>query len=187
MLHAHLYVKKHKKLNECCIDAMDFEDNMDLSNDSSHEGEPSGQQESNRDLAPTSTTTNLTSEQIADIVMRRMGQLYHPPTPEIATNMPTERWCELCRWNYTHTTRECHLVVRLLQERALANSLQQHRASTTNNHREFVPPPIEVQDEPQARAPVHDTTSSTYACTNRAMSGGELGNFQPYLSREEPS
>ena len=32
-LHAHLYVKKHKKLNECCIDAMDFEDNMDLSNE----------------------------------------------------------------------------------------------------------------------------------------------------------
>ena len=50
-----------------------------------------------------------------------------------------------------------------------------------------MPPPIEVQAEPQARAPVHDTTSSTYACTNRAMSGGELGNFQPYLRREEPS
>ena len=42
-LHAHLYVKKHKKLNECCIDAMHFEDNMDFSNDSSQEGEPSGQ------------------------------------------------------------------------------------------------------------------------------------------------
>ena len=135
---------------------------MDFSNDSSQEEEPtSGQQGSSRDLAPRATTTNLSLEQIADIVMRRMGQLYHPPTPEIATNMPTERWCELCRWNYTHTTRECHLVVRLLQERALANSLQQHRASTTNNHREFVPPQIEERAEPQARALVHDTTSLT--------------------------
>ena len=50
-----------------------------------------------------------------------------------------------------------------------------------------MPPLIEVQAEPQARALVHDTTPFTYACTNRAMPGGELGNFQPYLRREEPS
>ena len=80
-LHAHLYVKKHKKLNECCIDAMDVEDNMDFSNDSSQEEEPSGQQGPSRDLAPRATTTNLSLEKIVDIVMRRMGQLYHPPTP----------------------------------------------------------------------------------------------------------
>ena len=71
-LHAHLYIKKHKKLNECCIDAMDFEDNMDFSNDSSQE------EGTSRDLAPRATTTNLSLEQIADIVMKRMGQLYRP-------------------------------------------------------------------------------------------------------------
>ena len=106
-----------------------------------------------------------------------MGQLYHPPTPEIATNTPMERWCELCQWNYTHTTRECHHVVRLLRERALEISLQQHRTPRINNDREFVIPQIEERAEPQARALVHDTTSFTYAHTNRAMSRGELGNF----------
>ena len=34
---------------------------------------------------------------------------------------------------------------------------------------------------------MHDATSFTYARTNRVMPGGELGNFQPYLSREERS
>ena len=35
-LHAHLYALKHSTFNECCLDAMDFDDNFIMSNDSSH-------------------------------------------------------------------------------------------------------------------------------------------------------
>ena len=30
-LHAHLYARKHKTLHECCLDAMDYDDNFELS------------------------------------------------------------------------------------------------------------------------------------------------------------
>ena len=36
MLHAHLYAKKHTNFNECCLDAMDYNDNFDISSVSSH-------------------------------------------------------------------------------------------------------------------------------------------------------
>ena len=31
ILHAHLYAKKHTCFNECCLDAMDYDDNFDMS------------------------------------------------------------------------------------------------------------------------------------------------------------
>ena len=36
-LHAHLYAKKHTCFNECCLDAMDYDDNFDMSSVSSLE------------------------------------------------------------------------------------------------------------------------------------------------------
>ena len=38
-LHAHVYAKKHSNFNECCLDAMDYDDNFDL------KGESNGQSE----------------------------------------------------------------------------------------------------------------------------------------------
>ena len=34
MLHAHIYAQKHKMTHECYLDAMDYDDNFDLSNSS---------------------------------------------------------------------------------------------------------------------------------------------------------
>ena len=31
VLHAHLYAQKHKTFQECCIDAMDYNDNFEVS------------------------------------------------------------------------------------------------------------------------------------------------------------
>ena len=36
MLHAHLYAKKHTNFKECYLDAMDYDDNFDISSLSSH-------------------------------------------------------------------------------------------------------------------------------------------------------
>ena len=35
-LYAHLYAKKDANFNECCLDAMDYDDNFDISSVSSH-------------------------------------------------------------------------------------------------------------------------------------------------------
>lgn len=32
MLHAHLYARKHATFNACCTDAMDYDDNFDMTN-----------------------------------------------------------------------------------------------------------------------------------------------------------
>ena len=37
MLYKHLYAKKHHSLNECCIDAMDLDDNFDKSDETTSE------------------------------------------------------------------------------------------------------------------------------------------------------
>ena len=31
VLHAHLYAQKHKTFQECCVDAMDYDDNFEVS------------------------------------------------------------------------------------------------------------------------------------------------------------
>ena len=97
ILHAHLYAKKHTCLNECCLDAMDNDDNFDLSSVSSNEDHPKERHEPSKELE--SRAKELNSEQIVDIVVRRMEQLYHPPItyqPE-STNVPMRKWCQLCK------------------------------------------------------------------------------------------
>ena len=37
MLHAHLYARKHTTFQECCMDAMDYDDNFEISSMSSIE------------------------------------------------------------------------------------------------------------------------------------------------------
>lgn len=71
MLHAHLYVKRHKHFNDCFLDAMEFEDNMNISSVSGQEDEPSSRQGLTRERASNATTTiELNLEKIAGVVQR---------------------------------------------------------------------------------------------------------------------
>ena len=90
-LHAHLYAKKHTCFNECCLDAMDYDDNFDMSSVSSLEDHTKERHEWSKELD--SRAKELNTEQIADIVVRRVEQLYRPTItyqPE-STNVPMQK------------------------------------------------------------------------------------------------
>ena len=77
-LHAHLYARKHSTFNECCLDAMDFNENFDMSSESSHSSERNGRPSPQRS-ATTITSKDTNPEQLVDMVLRRLGQTYRPP------------------------------------------------------------------------------------------------------------
>ena len=154
-LHAHLYAKKHTCFNECCLDAMDYDDNFDMPSFSSLEDHTKERHEWIKELD--SRAKELNTEQIADIIVRRVEQLYRPTItyPPESTNVPMRKWCQLCKWNFTHTTQECQHIPRVLQEQAWAKSLQQQpKLQVMNSERPFLP----MQSQEQARPSEHVTT-----------------------------
>ena len=77
-LHAHLYAQKHSTFNECCLDAMDYDDNFDIGSVSSHSSARDDRQSREK-----STTTNesrdTNPERLVEMVLKRLGQTYRPP------------------------------------------------------------------------------------------------------------
>ena len=74
-LHAHLYAKKHATLNACCTDAMDYDDNFDMSNIANLEIKKDGKSLS---ADSSSQTPSLNPDQIAELVLKKLGQTYRP-------------------------------------------------------------------------------------------------------------
>ena len=132
MLHAHLYALRHTSFNACCHDAMDYDDNLDV-DDKFGKGDKI---EDKQSTVKISETMEANYDTIAEIVLKRMGQLYHPQprnnyTPqaiqgpfrcgkcgrdhktELCTvypsrSLPPSMWCDVCRWNYTHKGLQPH-------------------------------------------------------------------------------
>ena len=79
-LHADLYAKKHKTLNECIHDAIDLDDNCDIyGKDKPISGVDS--------LSSTSKNTQNTNkdkankaEAMVEMIMKRMNQVFKPPS-----------------------------------------------------------------------------------------------------------
>ena len=82
----------------------------------------------------------LTSQRIVDVVLKRLGQNFQAPNhqlgyqqvapqnadprPLLGASQPHMRyWCQLCRRNFTHITKNCVHIDRLVQEqdKALRN------------------------------------------------------------------
>ena len=76
MLHAHLYAKRHTSFNDCCLDAMDYDDNFDMSSISSQESKREDKSTSSKGTDPSIPSVN--PDQIVDQVLRKMGQMYRP-------------------------------------------------------------------------------------------------------------
>ena len=155
-LHAHLYAKKHTSFNECCLDAMDYDNNFDISSVSSHGNQKSDKGVSSKDsksMVP--SVKDVNQDEIAEMVLKRLGQLRPPPyrqtyaqqvlqgpyrcgtcagnhkTEQCPTLQPMGRdwtalWCDACKWNQTHVTKDCHYLARMQQNQAYANP-QQYR------------------------------------------------------------
>ena len=58
MLHAHLYAKRHTSFNDCCLDAMDYDDNFDMSSISSQESKREDKSTSSRGADPSVPSVN---------------------------------------------------------------------------------------------------------------------------------
>ena len=73
VLHAHLYAQRHKTFQECCIDAMDYDDNFEVSKTPS-KGTTHKSQDSRSAGSMAITQEKFpTKEEIADLVLQRLG------------------------------------------------------------------------------------------------------------------
>ena len=128
-LYKHLYAMKHQSFIECCKDAMDLDDNFDDDDDTTSESTRTGVHLPRRmTQAETTSSTGITTDQIVDTVLQRLGQTYRPPmrqnwNPTQTSNMPgpspqvQRKWCQVCKWNLTHETQDCIHIARLARER----------------------------------------------------------------------
>ena len=69
-MHAHLYAQKHNSMYECCLDAMDYDDNFELF--SSFKKNSKVDMESGS-IRSTSIDRDL-SQEIANLVLKGLGQ-----------------------------------------------------------------------------------------------------------------
>lgn len=94
ILHAHLYAKKHTSFNECCLDAMDYDDNFDVDDQSSLGIRKNEKTTSEKSLeASIVSTKEINLDVVAKIVLKRMGKLYHPLTYLYSSSTQgTYRW-----------------------------------------------------------------------------------------------
>ena len=75
-LHDHLYIKKYESFNECCLDAMDYDDNFYRKGSSSETNfEENKSHERTRETS-SSTTKELSQDQLVELVLKRLGQTY---------------------------------------------------------------------------------------------------------------
>ena len=76
----------------------------------------------------TTSSTGITTDQIVDTVLQRLGQTFRPPmrqnwNPTPTSNMPgpnpqvQRKWCQVCKWNLTHETHDFIHIARLARER----------------------------------------------------------------------
>ena len=78
-MHDHLYTRKHATFQECCIDAMDYDDNFKGSGITGI-GNKGRSQDSGSSVSSVVTQEKFpTKTEIADKILQRMGQAYKPP------------------------------------------------------------------------------------------------------------
>ena len=81
MLHAHLYARKHTTFQECCMDAMDYDDNFEISSVSGIETKSKDSNFRSHKSGTTMESKGPSEERIAELVLQKMGQFraYHRP------------------------------------------------------------------------------------------------------------
>ena len=70
VLHAHLYAQKHKTFQKCCVDAMDYDDNFEVSRIFGISSKSRSQDSRCTDSSTTTQEKFPTKEEIADLVLQ---------------------------------------------------------------------------------------------------------------------
>ena len=125
-LHAALYMKHHKNLNQCIHDAIDYDDNC---GDELKEKETSSK---------TSASTSSVASQVEEItkgVMEKIQRLYGMPKlmdpqrmdrPGPAVARPDGRpalWCDFDKKWGNHTIEECYNRIRFLRNQQMGGNM----------------------------------------------------------------
>ena len=197
-LYKHLYACRHSTFNECCYDAMEFDDNFVIPSQEIDQGRRQASQSdaiSSQDPDP---------DQIVDAVLKRLGQNFQAPNhqwgyqqtapqnavlrPLLGASQPSMRyWCQLCRWNFTHVTKDCVHIDRLAQERD--NALRSQGNNQAGNSRvdnpayprqEATKPVLGSQPPPLGTVPVH------YAEADNPNTCRDLVLVKPYAVEPNP-
>ena len=75
-------------------------------------------------------------------------------------------WCDACRWNYTHVTKDCNHIAQVQREQGYARP-QQYRQGEGNVERALVPTYLAGQEQARpvlgAQPPPPGTTPLRYA------------------------
>ena len=81
MLHAHLYARKHTTFQECCMDAMDYDDNFEICGMSGIEPKSKDSDFRSHKSGTTMESKGPSEERIVELVLQKMGQFktYHRP------------------------------------------------------------------------------------------------------------
>ena len=145
-----------------------------------------------------------TKEEIANLVLQRLGQVYRPTNRfqnyalqggyfrsgkcsgphridqcdtilEPFKSMPIKKWCQMCQWNYTHETKDCNRIGRQqANPRTQAMPAYQPRIDQAR-------PILGNQPMPPG------TTGLRYMSAEVPSIGLELVSAQPYFQEPEYS
>ena len=74
-LYTHLYPRKHSTFNECCLDAMDYDDNFEMRTDSSQSGLRSPPSTSNSEMC------SAQEDRIIERLLQKLGHVNRPQQP----------------------------------------------------------------------------------------------------------
>lgn len=126
---------------------MDYDDNFYMSGISKIEGGRDENTPSQNTSNNSSSTTQPSLEELTELVLKRLGQVYRPSYKQqgyvpqaqqgpylcgacgglhriyqctYVTNTgstPQKKWCQMCRWNYTHVTQDCLHIAQMAKER----------------------------------------------------------------------
>ena len=92
-------------------------------------------------------------------------------------------WCDACRWNYTHITKDCNHLARIQREQQY-NRNQSYRAQEGGGERALVPVYPTGVEQPRPvlgnQPPPLGTTPLRYVNTKDRMEGLELVPTQDY-------
>ena len=109
VLHAHLYAQKHKTFQECCLNAMDYDDNFEVSGISNVSNKPRSQDSRNSGSYIASQEKFHTKEEIANLVLQRLGQTYKP-TNRFQNYVPQGGYYRCKKCSGPHRTDQCDSI-----------------------------------------------------------------------------
>ena len=158
-LHADLYAKKHKTLNECIYDAIDLDDNCDMYGKDKPISRVDSMSTTTRGTQETTKDPSHEAEAMVEMIMKRMNQVFKPLKPRsirceiCAGNHPTsyclpkqnyqaykpvprmDKWCEYEQKWTNHETQECYHRIRHLREQGVG----QNQPGIGNQAQAYVP------------------------------------------------